>query len=87
MKDLHDECTQPETCMCANDNHQVKKKDFMDSVNDLIVELHDNAEKNEKIKLDRLEKYGKNELLEKLKTIDPYYFEKVILILLKKMLI
>jgi restriction system protein len=27
----------------------------------------------------------KNELLEKLKTIDPYYFEKVILILLKKM--
>lgn len=27
----------------------------------------------------------KNELLEKLKSIDPYYFEKVILILLKKM--
>lgn len=27
----------------------------------------------------------KNELLEKLKTIDPYYFEKVVLILLKKM--
>lgn len=27
----------------------------------------------------------KNELLEKLKTIDPYYFEKVILMLLKKM--
>ena len=27
----------------------------------------------------------KNELLDKLKTIDPYYFEKVILILLKKM--
>jgi restriction system protein len=27
----------------------------------------------------------KNELLEKLKNIDPYYFEKVILILLKKM--
>ena len=27
----------------------------------------------------------KNELLEKLKTIDPFYFEKVILILLKKM--
>jgi restriction system protein len=27
----------------------------------------------------------KNDLLEKLKTIDPYYFEKVILILLKKM--
>jgi restriction system protein len=27
----------------------------------------------------------KNEILEKLKTIDPYYFEKVILILLKKM--
>ena len=32
-----------------------------------------------------IEKQVKNELLEKLKTIDPYYFEKVILILLKKM--
>jgi len=32
-----------------------------------------------------IEKEVKNELLEKLKTIDPYYFEKVILILLKKM--
>ncbi|MFD2909649.1 restriction endonuclease [Flavobacterium ardleyense] len=33
----------------------------------------------------KIEKEVKNELLEKLKTIDPYYFEKVILILLKKM--
>ena len=33
----------------------------------------------------QIEKEIKNELLEKLKTIDPYYFEKVILILLKKM--
>ncbi len=33
----------------------------------------------------QIEKEVKNELLEKLKTIDPYYFEKVILILLKKM--
>lgn len=33
----------------------------------------------------KIEKEIKNELLEKLKTIDPYYFEKVILILLKKM--
>ncbi len=32
-----------------------------------------------------IETQVKNELLEKLKTIDPYYFEKVILILLKKM--
>ncbi len=32
-----------------------------------------------------IETHVKNELLEKLKTIDPYYFEKVILILLKKM--
>lgn len=32
-----------------------------------------------------IELQTKNELLEKLKTIDPYYFEKVILILLKKM--
>lgn len=34
---------------------------------------------------DKIEKEVKNELLEKLKSIDPYYFEKVILILLKKM--
>lgn len=33
----------------------------------------------------QIEKEVKNELLEKLKTIDPYFFEKVILILLKKM--
>jgi restriction system protein len=33
----------------------------------------------------QIENEIKNELLEKLKTIDPYYFEKVILILLKKM--
>ena len=32
-----------------------------------------------------IESQVKNELLEKLKNIDPYYFEKVILILLKKM--
>lgn len=33
----------------------------------------------------QIENQVKTELLEKLKTIDPYYFEKVILILLKKM--
>ncbi|CAM3150064.1 restriction endonuclease [Kaistella daneshvariae] len=33
----------------------------------------------------QIEKDVKNDLLDKLKTIDPYYFEKVILILLKKM--
>lgn len=33
----------------------------------------------------QIESEIKNELLERLKTIDPYYFEKVILILLKKM--
>lgn len=32
-----------------------------------------------------IEKEIKNDLLERLRTIDPYYFEKVILILLKKM--
>jgi restriction system protein len=32
-----------------------------------------------------IEKEVKNDLLEKLKTMDPYYFEKVILMLLKKM--
>ncbi len=33
----------------------------------------------------QIEREAKNDLLEKLKEIDPYYFEKVILILLKKM--
>lgn len=33
----------------------------------------------------QIESEVKNDLLERLKTIDPYYFEKVILILLKKM--
>ncbi|HMP98435.1 MAG TPA: restriction endonuclease [Cyclobacteriaceae bacterium] len=33
----------------------------------------------------QIEAEVKNDLLEKLKTLDPYYFEKVILILLKKM--
>ena len=32
-----------------------------------------------------IEAQVKNDLLEKLKTLDPFYFEKVILILLKKM--
>ena len=34
---------------------------------------------------DQIEKEVKNELLERLKSIDPYYFEKVVLKLLKKM--
>ncbi len=34
---------------------------------------------------DQIDKQVKDELLEKLKSIDPFYFEKVILILLKKM--
>ncbi|WP_332023424.1 restriction endonuclease [Kaistella sp.] len=34
---------------------------------------------------DQIEKQVKDELLDKLKLIDPFYFEKVILILLKKM--
>lgn len=37
------------------------------------------------IGVNEIEKQEKSELLSKLKTIDPYYFEKVILILLKKM--
>lgn len=37
------------------------------------------------IGFNQIETVVKNELLERLKTIDPYYFEKVILILLKKM--
>lgn len=35
--------------------------------------------------IDQIEKQVKDELLDKLKLIDPFYFEKVILILLKKM--
>jgi restriction system protein len=52
--------------------------------NDLII---NNSSPQDLIDIgfSNIEKTTKSELLEKLKGIDPYYFEKVILILLKKM--
>lgn len=53
------------------------------------VELKENLNSSPQDLIDigfnQIETVVKNELLERLKTIDPYYFEKVILILLKKM--
>ena len=58
MKDLHDECLNRSSCLCANNNHGVKKRDLTDSINDMVTTLKNNADNNERIKLDRLEKYG-----------------------------
>lgn len=51
------------------------------------IEKIDNASPQDLIDegFTQIEKEIKNDLLEKLKAIDPYYFEKVILILLKRM--
>jgi restriction system protein len=59
------------------------KQDIVDS-NDLII---NNSSPQDLIDIgfSSIEKSTKSELLDKLKGIDPYYFEKVILILLKKM--
>lgn len=54
------------------------KKDIKEIVNSSPQDLIDKG-------FSQIESEVKNDLLEKLKTIDPYYFEKVILILLKKM--
>lgn len=54
------------------------KDDLKDIINSSPQDLIDTG-------FSQIEKEVKIELLEKLKTIDPYYFEKVILILLKKM--
>lgn len=54
------------------------KVDFKEIVNSSPQDLIDTG-------FSQIESEVKNDLLEKLKTIDPYYFEKVILILLKKM--
>lgn len=54
------------------------KADLKDIINSSPQDLIDTG-------FSQIEKEVKIELLEKLKTIDPYYFEKVILILLKKM--
>jgi restriction system protein len=55
-----------------------KKSEFIEIINSSPQDLIDAG-------FSQIEKEVKNDLLEKLKTIDPYYFEKVILILLKKM--
>lgn len=57
-------------------NHE--KGDLKEIINSSPQDLID-------IGFSQIEKEVKTDLLEKLKTIDPYYFEKVILILLKKM--
>ncbi len=54
-----------------------------------LIELKENLNSSPQDLIDigfnQIETVVKNELLERLKSIDPYYFEKVILILLKKM--
>jgi len=55
-----------------------KKNELKEIINSSPQDLIDTG-------FSQIEKEVKNDLLEKLKTIDPYYFEKVILILLKKM--
>lgn len=57
------------------------------SQENISIEKIDNATPEDLIDqgFNQIEIDLKNELLEKLKTIDPYYFEKVVLILLKKM--
>jgi len=58
--------------------NNVEKESLKKIVNSSPQDLIDNG-------FSQIENEVKNELLEKLKIIDPYYFEKVILILLKKM--
>ena len=57
---------------------KIKSNDLVENVNFSPQDLIDKG-------FNEIENEVKNELLEKLKTIDPFYFEKVILILLKKM--
>lgn len=62
----------------TEENSKIKSKDIVNIKNASPQDLIDEG-------FNEIELEIKNELLEKLKTIDPYYFEKVILILLKKM--
>jgi restriction system protein len=64
----------------AEENTKTKKenKDIKEIVSSSPQDLIDKG-------FSQIESEVKNDLLERLKTIDPYYFEKVILILLKKM--
>lgn len=75
LKDLENETTLLDFYRTENEKHTtVIKQASNASPQDLIDEG-----------FEQIEYESKNELLEKLKNIDPYYFEKVILILLKKM--
>jgi len=75
LKDLEDESSVLEFYQTENEKPTKEIKKISNaSPQDLIDEG-----------FTQIENEIKNELLEKLKTIDPYYFEKVILILLKKM--
>jgi restriction system protein len=62
----------------GNSKSNSEKSDLKEIVNSSPQDLIDKG-------FLQIENEVKNGLLEKLKTIDPYYFEKVILILLKKM--
>jgi restriction system protein len=62
----------------TEENSKIKSKAIVNIKNASPQDLIDEG-------FNEIELEIKNELLEKLKTIDPYYFEKVILILLKKM--
>jgi len=62
----------------SEENTKTEKKEQKEIVSSSPQDLIDKG-------FSQIENEVKNDLLEKLKTIDPYYFEKVILILLKKM--
>lgn len=75
LKDLEEETSLLEFYQTENDKNSPEIKQLSNaSPQDLIDEG-----------FNQIENETKNDLLERLKTIDPYYFEKVILILLKKM--
>lgn len=65
--------------------------DFYEPENDLVRNLEKTSDENEtpqdliEIGFEKIDQKVKDELLSKLKEIDPYSFEKIILILLKKM--
>lgn len=67
-----------EVSLTKNIKSKTETTEIKESINETPQDLID-------IGFTQIENEIKNNLLEKLKTIDPYYFEKVILILLKKM--
>lgn len=75
LKDLEEETSILDFYQTENEKNSIEIKQISNaSPQDLIDEG-----------FNQIEDEVKNDLLEKLKTIDPYYFEKVILRLLKKM--